>query len=721
MPRQKSTPMFKPVSSTSETATSTASAAAAPEVLEYSTGILVKANPVLTKLELYNSGFPGSQFTREASIPKTQESSLPKLLGMGLLGALGGTGVAHWRGYSKGKGAAVGAALGLGGAWITDLALTKPVEPDVIAAITDDAGSSSIVVIGDKSYTQESSAAKKKAIATINERFTSNKIHRLKHPGTKLYPVGQERIHFPVVPLLLSNTDTKYPGWAGAILEHGILVQTAQMRYVYQHADDRSPCMFEPHRGWNLGSGSVVASVTGGYDSWIKSLGADQLYFNAPKANDTWDNYKLWTNRFVEWPSPAWNNTFGIGNHTIGNISSVGLGSMGYKSLQFALRDQIARSIHKFNGFQVTSTKQWAVGQGMADRYEKIMNPANLVNYIDNMRPYQHPYWDSDARQPEYWRRYNNMVKNAQWFVWAAEMLRLHSYKGAEHRPSWWVQHCTEWGVGCANSDRAVQKKLMTQYNSKAWCKDKDGNWLGNPMNVPLHWDAVEEYLKLVVENTPSPWTTRPNLQLQVSPNIPGISRMLLDIPDHALMGIMMPWDGIGMDYWKAIYSRVNGITAAKWLRVLTIVIAAVIEIVLLIFAQPLGDVMFAVLSCALALILMAIQRQQSGATTLSSQDIIAIVGRVVSTALECTDFSLENWVAGASGSFGSMLEDLRKYAEEAGIPDVLKSVADTYRNIEQESGWGYCDDFLATMQDVPSEYANSLGLDALNEDILNA
>jgi len=401
---------------------------------------LVPGIQVLTKQELYNSGLPGAQFTRDLAHPSTSRVSLGRMLTMGLLGGLAGYGVSRKVDRHRGVGTGTGASLGVLGSLAYDKWKGDPSKDvDVVGALSDDNGKGTIVIAGP---------------SELAKAMREHRRPKLKEAGPKGLYTG----FTPFVPILVTNPKAYTPpGWAGAVIQHGMLVQSAQINYVYNHAGFKKPFQVSVYKGYRTSSWKT--KVFEPSSRGIDCTNCDRTVY---------DNSTLFTERFVEWPSPVWPR-FGLGTRAIGDIPPSGL--------KLALANHILN--HKLGDRPV-----WE--QGWEHAHLAYAMPYKVAGAYQQNDPKVSDFWASGNNMNAYIQRYDPMVRNAQWFVWAGEMLRLHSNPMAI--PDGWRDHCAQWGVGCATTKRVYgsNKTLMTDYDGKEWCEDPDGNRVGNSLKVPL-------------------------------------------------------------------------------------------------------------------------------------------------------------------------------------------------------------------------------------------
>jgi hypothetical protein len=591
-----------------------------------------KRTVVLTKEQFGNSNLPGSEFVRAQSKVFESPYSLARLAAMGLIGAGTGAGIGKYSKRSLAKGALIGGVAGAASSLLYDL-LSKEDEPDVVGAAVTPDGRASIMIVGSKR-----GIARKKS--------------------------GQSAA-LKATPLLIAkgHNISKYPGWAGVIMQHGLLVQRCMMNYIYDHAQYHEPMQIEPHWGYTLkGWGAKAFTVTG------SGAFADE--------DKDYSNGTLWTNRYVEWPSPIFGG-YGIGTPAPGTLlSSIA------KVLNYAKSSDGKTWTHVSweNHIRSAWTKYGIFGG---------------LKYLPNMMMFKpDPWWNQGSRMDQFTLRYGKTMQRAQWFVWAAEMLRIHAdcHLSKGDLGHWWADHCMQWGVGCASDIRLSQKKTMVNFPSDYWMKDTHGKKMQpnmNPCIVPLSDAAVIEYLKLVVAVSPPPFTSSPSKQINIYPE--GTERTFLDFPEEFLGSIVPPMNLINKDWYNSLVGHFQEQGAPKSLRIFIYAVQAVIELVATYYGGPAGTLIGAFVACAMTLCRLGM----SNGGKLSMQDISKLIGTIVSAIADVADLSE------VSGTFTSMLSSMEEVLDDAGLKGVLNGCMDAMESLSKNVDWPYVNDLLSTTNDI--------------------
>lgn len=111
-------------------------------------------------------------------------------------------------------------------------------------------------------------------------------------------------------------------------------------------------------------------------------------------------------------------------------------------------------------------------------------------------------YYDlSKGRRLEFKERMARWLDNAQWFVWACEMARLHHPEGrGKHCPKWWAAHANAWGISTP--------KWETQKNRKTYVdfvKEKEDELYYGLELTGWDWKYWEEVARTVISVTHLP------------------------------------------------------------------------------------------------------------------------------------------------------------------------------------------------------------------------
>jgi hypothetical protein len=630
---------------------------------------------ILAREQFGESGLPGSELVRVQSkrYPSASEFSAARLALLGLAGAGIGAFAAHKMKKSKAVGGALGGALG--GAASLLLPKSNDDHLDVVAAGIDAGGRGSILLVGASKAVAEAVAA-----------------------GS-----GRRRIDsFGFVPVIVTDPSTKYPGWAGAILQHGLLVQRGMMSYIWDHAQYEEPTQVAPDYGFDTSEWGCAVGV--GSD---KGQPTQRFRVDCPNSRDVriwsncgpsasgkyepdWSNKTLWTERFAEWPSPAFPR-YGLDTYSFPQQCNgcVGMNDLLPGSVQADIMRQV-RYIAFSRGDLGDPTRR-ANGQNLAAAYYAFGQKLEL--YKGNAKPLIDSYWTKNtASLDQFKRRYKLMMRRAQWFVWAAEMFRIHAGVTEQQLPGW-KTHCMQWGVGCASTARLGTKETMVSYNSKSWTTDRQGKKVTdehgkeyNPIRVEMKVEVVQEYIKLVMRETPPVFTTSPKDQLTI--RHPDDWRWMLDMPD--IVGAMQPpIDAVNCEYIKAIHAKRLSAAPPRSLKVFTYVFNTIVSIV----SSYGGPAMMVAYSAMTFVMTVARLSQQDG--KIDKAELCRAVGKLLADVAEATGAAE---VAGET--FEDAINSLGEIADAQGIIDELETVLDLCESIKDSSAWPYVDEFFGTVLD---------------------
>jgi len=636
---------------------------------------IVKTMRALNREQFANSSLPGSELARDYAHPELRAVSLSRMAVMGLLGALGGYGIARAAGKAKGVGAGIGAALGTGGSVAYDKLRGTPSDASVVGAAVDEKTGTSIMLVGSlEQYKALISTSRRYGSTLGPNALTMKNIIKAHTNNVKkgLSSIGMLRPYHFTLPVLATKYSSfvEPPGWLGAVIQHGMKVQAGQMNFLIENADQRDPWATSMHQGY----------VT-------KKWGAESCIINA---NGLFCSHEgkaksgvIWRNNFVEWPSPAW-PSYGLPRSVTPESLKRDLYDIGY------LRGQ--NWDHTFNDFWMRTLQWWA---------ERVtqQNTARIDSYWKG---------SGGAVSAAFYSRYSSMVRNAQWLVWAGEMFRLHSAQPT-YRPAWWATHCASWAIECASNEKLLARKNMATTKHAGWCLDTERKAVDNPLPIPLTAKALEAYLKLIVQHTPSPFTSDIYEQMTVNPY--GARLMLMDMP-APLVTMMPPVDQIGKAYFEALYAQQRALGAPMSLRVFMYVFQAVVELVATYFGGAGGMVVGGVFCTLVSVAMAAAQRfAATGSSKLDANDIVAVVGTLLAKVADVVD--LEDLAVNGMDDLWSTLGQI---AEDYQLEDAFAIVNNTYQVVAEQLNWPYTDTLLATCQDAGS----SLGLDreALNKAI---
>ena len=654
---------------------------------------------VLNKLQLDQADLPGSQFVRTQGKRYPDGGfSLGRLVAMGLLGAGAGYGVGRYAKSKKPwKGAVVGGAVGAAGSLLVSALSKKDDEVDVIGSMIFDGG-------GGRNKN-------KGGLLLVAPASTS---------------AGRRGSKLKVMPIFLSRTETRYPGWAGAIIQHGLLVQKAQMSYVWDHAQYRSCAQVAPEWGYDLEELGWKASGMSATSSTVVSI--------APK---TYTDKALWTERFAEWPCPAWPK-YGIKGE--------------YGRVQFEVRDLLAHHGYSGEGAPVVgggnqSRRAWR--QWIVPGYERYGMPAQIIKYAANNAKRLPGYYDTTARRDAFLKRYSRMMRNAQWFVWAAEMFRIHAGVSLSAVGSDWIHHCQQWGIGCASDDRIsshsaseydvpaggnaakyaakfekencaggrCRKFTMVTYNSKSWTQAhvptpeeasyfaKTGklpsSWTpkDNPIGVDMDAASVKIYLSLVVDATPPPFETPLGEQLMVvHPDVP---RWLMDMPTgkdyepsaYSIGSVLPTVDDINLDFYNSVLNRILAKTTPRSMMITSYVVMTIVSLVSSYATQGAATV---VIGAMMTLMMTIFRLAMAGGGKIATADLVRAVGTFVATVVA------ESGLTETLGkTVDEMLDSFSEVAEVKAIQNQLKDIVAGYESLKNNLQFPYADDLFANSVNI--------------------
>jgi len=444
-------------------------------------------------------------------------------------------------------------------------------------------------------------------------------------------------------------------GWLGVIVGHGNVCQSAQMKYIWNHAKYEDPTQFAPHWGIN--------NVNTGYE--CPTVGVLNDYRSVPllrypkkagikACRITFSNSTLWTERFVEGPCPAF---FHFKLHK--NLWKD-------KQCQAVVRECLIR--HK--------GKRRARHQGVDGALEK--SASRLAEYPGRVTIPD--YWDvNDSRRAQFWHRIREYFNFGQWLVWAAEMYRQHA--GLTVPPPGWTEHCAAWGVFCAEPYRFTVKKSMLG----SWAQNH-GNWVMDGVKsaeVAMKGADCLPYLNAVKRHTPPPGTPG-TCGEQIRP--PGAPRVLLDLP--TLVESFRPALDIDTVDWIAgCRSKIDneGWSTAfgVWFGIFKAALAAASSFTGGAGGAVLQAGMSVVSSVALEFIALA---PSMDGRSLSKSEIVSLAGKCLSGALD---------VAGAAGlSFDDAID-------AAGLTAEYRQLTSLYADLRDNWGWDYASEAFGAVVEV--------------------
>lgn len=656
---------------------------------------------VLTKLQLGETELPGSQFVRgERKLYSSGDFSLGRLALMGLLGAGAGYGIGRGvKSKNPWKGVVAGGVVGAAGSVLISMLSKKDDDIDVVGSMVFDGG-------GGRDRNKGSLLLLAPASAVAGRR------------GGKI----------SIAPIFLSDAGTKYPGWAGAIIQHGLLVQKAQMSYVWDHAQYRSCAQVAPEWGYDIQELGWKCSLMSSTSQTVVSI--------APK---TYTDKALWTERFAEWPCPAWPE-YGIAG-TFGRV-------------QTEVRNLLAHHGYSGEGAPVVgsgkqSRRAWR--QWIVPGYERYGMPAKFVSYAANAQQDIPRYYGTSARRNAFLARYSRMMRNAQWFVWAAEMFRIHAGVSLSAVGSDWVRHCQQWGIGCAADDRIsghlaseyenenpnvdlkpeeqdkfkkqncsggmCRKFTMVTYNSRSWTKPhgaspeeaayfaKTGkfpaSWVpkDNPIRIDMDVSSVKIYLSLVVDATPPPFETPLGEQLMVvHPDAP---RWLMDMPTgkdyepsaYSIGGVLPTVDDINADFYLAVLNRILEKTVPRSMLITSYVVMTIVSYVASIVTEGAAAV---VMGAMMTLMMTIFRLGVSSGGKIATGDLVRAVGTFIATV------ATESGLTSSLGkTVDQMLDKFSDIAEVKGIQNQLKDIVAGYESLKNNLKFPYADELFANALNI--------------------
>jgi len=469
------------------------------------------------------------------------------------------------------------------------------------------------------------------------------------------------------------------PGWLGWIVGWGNLVQSLQMDYVWRKADKERPTHFMPHFGIHAVNGFTECPTVGVQGDYGRvPLLKQPLDPDDPghECEISFTADLLFTERFVEWPCPAW--------------------------AYYRLKE----SSWKSDGYQdvVTQLLRRHV------RGAKGALPAQQYRHADHQRIFEawlaadsrlaaHPgrvevpaFWNANsARRAQFWQRVERYYLWGQWLVWAGEMARIHvctpvgSPVIAADLP-WWREHCASWGVGCSSVSRKAGRITMREVR---WGADDE------PLTPDLDAETLVRYLRSLVRHTPppgSPWACGQ----QIAP--PGHRRVLLDLPVDGGVGDFLPKLTIdNRDWIAACRSRIDGKGASSqfkvWYRILNIGLSAASSLTGGAGSAAMGAVMGGVVETvnALALELVALGPSLDG-RELSRSEILGLAGTLGAGVVKVAD------AGGVDLSFEAA-------ASKAGLSSQYRQMLAIYDRLQAVGsegwGWPYVNDAFSGLIDL--------------------
>jgi len=344
-----------------------------------------------------------------------------------------------------------------------------------------------------------------------------------------------------VRPILVSGSLSPDPiGWLGGLAAHGNLVQALMIRYV--HDRDRDEVHIHPGLRFK-----DPDNKHGAGQPWPNDIGVATVNDYYKHQRHTGSS-KLFANRFCEWPSPVFqgwfttiemNSTFmpqpdyanSRWNSRPGTmVRDFVLGMDGYRSKEVwktnkgknkNFENYIA-AVNRFQTKQGAPQSAGAIATAFtAQRVKPFSERKHIPGVILWDTEVSYPYWVKTPSQREAFGKRNwNYFEACRWYVWAGEMLRLHSPGTRFLSPSQeWVDHCLLWGIGVPTTYQAISRKNMVE-----WYK-KQG------VDTGMSRNQVDAILKALMRNTPPPGHPDYNgAHIAVA----GRGRLMMDIPETA-------------------------------------------------------------------------------------------------------------------------------------------------------------------------------------------
>lgn len=631
--------------------------------------VMPKALYVLSKEQFSNTDLPGAKIIRAEDKVITPRYSIATLVGMGLLGAGAGYGVSR---ATHGKGSIysiLGGAAGVAaGALINKMRVAEG-KTDVVGVVTD--GKSSILTVSPS------------VAAVMASRAKASRPRGRRKPPKR----------FGVMPVLLTNKETEFPGWAGAIIAHGALIQHTMYARVA-----RSPVYDLDGEYWN----KCIQSGPDYMMAWDKGSDCVHEFYRGHQKR-----VLIWSR--PEWPAPgftmrrlredtesfytgtAYPQTVPFHISTCTNEDHRGAQRLFYsmndigpnRSPQLAIRQLIERCLSRGLPF----AKQFGMDKAYATYHS-----AGAWQWVGNRSPYILPEWQNKGEDVTriFWNRYSRMMQRAQWFVWAAEMFRMHAHNSpySTEVPSWWRNHCLAWGVGCATPERIHDIPRMSTVSEEV-----DGETV-YPWRVDVSHDYLKLYLELVIENTPDPFTTPRDRQLTIVPD--RIERFLLDFPDNFLdRTIIPPIELYPYDNVRAtLLSRFAGSAQMPgWAQALVGGIILIASIVIGIFTEGAGTVAGTAILAILAAVWNLAVMLTNGEVDASS--MVNTIGKVLSAVCSAASINLSDF-----GGLGDFLDEATSWANNMNIGGYLDTIKGWVDVLEGEANYPFMDELLGTTLD---------------------
>lgn len=240
-------------------------------------------------------------------------------------------------------------------------------------------------------------------------------------------------------------------GWLGALIAHGMLVQSKIYKYMYKRT----------HISWDL-------KLDQGSHGHVKR----------PK-----DRF---AHKYCEFPPPVHISRTFLTNDGVGNMNDWDMWDNHRFNQWYETGRPIARWYQQFNNFYAVAS----------DRY----SGCQFVWYPDwsfESKRYDPLYPGGKIKIPQgadyknYRRMWLRYYRNARWLVWCGEMMRIHSgiAGNASDDPPGWKEYCTRWAIGCSSKSRYQDRPHL---DMKA-------------QGTSLKKSYVRQALKALMERVPMP------------------------------------------------------------------------------------------------------------------------------------------------------------------------------------------------------------------------
>jgi len=465
-----------------------------------------------------------------------------------------------------------------------------------------------------------------------------------------------------MMPVFTTGELNEPPGWLGAIIQHGILTQLEQMKYVKKHAKYEHPGQIMPHLGVNnarcVSWKEVEFCNTSPWGNCYESV-----CYGPPKDDETnFSDSTLFTERYIEWPSPAW-STFRM-KPTFFNPSTWAGKSLHQAAVEFCHRHGGKRR-SKYQGFNLS----------------KVVS--QVAAYPDTLKV--PPVWQSNV--PLFTKRLEQYYGIGQWLVWAGEMFRIHSRSVVRpNDPSaiyyWnaWKDHCLAWGVGYSEAMRVVKKRNMLDLVEGGTLIPDGRLWLRTGFNH----SQVREYLELIMKHTPPPGTPGFN-GAQIAPD--GFTRMLCDMPE-AVGSMKPPWEIDQREWLEGMRTIIGNQGANKGLAVFVKVLGVVNS--LMPGGSAVINTVTGYITSVVTEVIMAGGYLRVG-EAIGWNDIVGMVGDLMTAASDELGLDL-------AGVASEGIDAFEEVARELQMSSVYGQIMSTYSDLKEIYGWDYVDQAFGTL-----------------------